>query len=147
MKHIMIQWIVITFQLNQIPRLFFLSRHNDSQIVITVQSENSFFSYFRRSILKGSPLSLTIIWSFQLNYYPKELTSHILSEWDKPRDRNTQLGKSLLKPNLASLYPNLILCDLLIIYFLSCCAHFSWAVVLTFLECVVTHFLFWVYCH
>jgi hypothetical protein len=41
-----------------IQRLFFLNRYNDSQTVIIVQAENSFFSYFRRSILKGSPLSL-----------------------------------------------------------------------------------------
>jgi hypothetical protein len=38
----------ITIQLNQIQRLFFLSRYNDSQIVITVQAENSFFIYFQR---------------------------------------------------------------------------------------------------
>jgi hypothetical protein len=43
-----------------IQRLFFLNRYNDSQIVITVQAENSFFSCFRRSILKGSPLSLIV---------------------------------------------------------------------------------------
>jgi hypothetical protein len=41
-----------------IQRLFFLNRYNDSQTVITVQAENSFFSCFRRSILKESPLSL-----------------------------------------------------------------------------------------
>jgi hypothetical protein len=41
-----------------IQRLFFLNRYNDSQTVITVQAENSFFSCFRRSILKWSPLSL-----------------------------------------------------------------------------------------
>jgi hypothetical protein len=35
-----------------IQRLFFLNRYNDSQTVITIQAENSFFSYFRRSILK-----------------------------------------------------------------------------------------------
>jgi hypothetical protein len=43
-----------------IQRLFFLNRYNDSQTVITVQAENSFFSCFRRSILKGSPLSLIV---------------------------------------------------------------------------------------
>jgi hypothetical protein len=40
-----------------IQRLFFLNRYNDSQTVITVQAENSFFSYFRRSILKESSLT------------------------------------------------------------------------------------------
>jgi hypothetical protein len=43
-----------------IQRLFFLNRYNDSQIVITVQAENIFFSCFRRSILKGSHLSLIV---------------------------------------------------------------------------------------
>jgi hypothetical protein len=43
-----------------IQRLFFLNRYNDSQIVITVQAENSFFSCFRRSILKWSFLSLMV---------------------------------------------------------------------------------------
>jgi hypothetical protein len=37
-----------------IQQLFFLNRYNDSQTVIAVQAENSFFS----SILKGLPLSL-----------------------------------------------------------------------------------------
>jgi hypothetical protein len=41
-----------------IQQLFFPSRYNDSQTVITVQAENNLFSCFRRSILKGSPLSL-----------------------------------------------------------------------------------------
>jgi hypothetical protein len=41
-----------------IQLLFFLNCYNDSQTVITVQAENSFFSYFRRSILKWSSLSL-----------------------------------------------------------------------------------------
>jgi hypothetical protein len=36
-----------------IQRLFFLNRYNDSQTVITVQAENSFFSCFRISILKS----------------------------------------------------------------------------------------------
>jgi hypothetical protein len=35
-----------------IQRLFFLNRYNDSQTVITIQAEYSFFSCFRRSILK-----------------------------------------------------------------------------------------------
>jgi hypothetical protein len=52
---------MITFQLNQIQQLSFLNRYNDSQTVITVHAKNSFFSCFRRSILKGSPLSLIII--------------------------------------------------------------------------------------
>jgi hypothetical protein len=43
-----------------IQRLFFLNRYNDCQTVITVQAENSFFSCFRRSILKWSPLSLIL---------------------------------------------------------------------------------------
>jgi hypothetical protein len=30
---------------------------------------------------------------------------------------------------------------------LSCSAHFSWVVVFTLFECVVTHILFWVCCH
>jgi hypothetical protein len=43
-----------------IQRLFFLNRYNDSQTVITVHVENSFFSCFRRSILKGSPFSMIV---------------------------------------------------------------------------------------
>jgi hypothetical protein len=43
-----------------IQRLLFLNRYNDSQTVITVQAENSFFSCFIRSILKVSPLSLIV---------------------------------------------------------------------------------------
>jgi hypothetical protein len=43
-----------------IQRLFFLNRYNDSQTVITVHAENSFFSCFRRSILKGSPFSMIV---------------------------------------------------------------------------------------
>jgi hypothetical protein len=35
-----------------IQRLFFINRYNDSQTVIMVQAENSFFSCFKRSILK-----------------------------------------------------------------------------------------------
>jgi hypothetical protein len=69
---------------------------------------------------------------------------------DNSRDRNTQLVKFLFKLNLASLYsPNLILRDILVIRFLSCGAHLSWTVVLTFFlsvlsliscfECVITH--------
>jgi hypothetical protein len=99
-----------------------------------VQAKNSFFICFRRSILKGSPLSLIYIWSIQLNHSSRELTSQIQSERDKSRDRNTQLAKFLFKLNLVSLYsPNLILCDLLVNYFellcsifLSRSAHLSW---------------------
>jgi hypothetical protein len=43
-----------------IQRLLFLNHYNDSQTIIAVQAENSFFSCFRRSILKGSPLSLIV---------------------------------------------------------------------------------------
>jgi hypothetical protein len=43
-----------------IQRLLFLNHYNDSQTIITVQAENIFFSCFRRSILKGSPLSLIV---------------------------------------------------------------------------------------
>jgi hypothetical protein len=35
-----------------IQRLFFLNRYNNSQTIIMVHAENSFFSCFRRSILK-----------------------------------------------------------------------------------------------
>jgi hypothetical protein len=116
-----------------IQRLFFLNRYTDSQIVITVQAENSFFSCFRRSILKWSPLSL--------NHYSRELTSHIQSERDNSRDWNIQLAKFLFKLNLASLYSlNLILRDLLVNVFLSCSAQPFLSCSAHLFECVVTHF-------
>jgi hypothetical protein len=70
-----------------IQRLFFLNRYNDSQTVITVQAENKFFSCFRRSILKGSPLSLKYyeLDTTKLNHYSRELTSHIQREREKSR--------------------------------------------------------------
>jgi hypothetical protein len=47
-----------------IQRLFFLSRYNDSQTVITVHAENNLFSCL--SILKWSPISLIDIYKIYL---------------------------------------------------------------------------------
>jgi hypothetical protein len=76
------------------------------------------------------------------NYYYREFTSHIQSERDNSKDWYTQLAKSLLNLNLASLYsPNFILRDLLENILLSCSAHFFLSVLLLLLPIGLTaHF-------